>query len=413
MAYLRGNSKVGGKGIATVDIIKKLIESNESSDINSKLSKYSGTIATLNEFNNLLTSNQHNGIYDVQFSNKNPNDPLPMNKDNGVLLSSVGSTGKLQLFATQKSSGLGDLYLNSGLNGNNFQKIALQKDLDTKLNLTGGTLTGILNSNSDITTTQNIRANVGNFNNGVYSNSDITIESTNSDIKRFVFHKLEGNKDNSCFMYVQPSQFGFYDRKTNKEILYYNFSDHFLRSQAPQLILNGSRVWHEGNFDPNNYIPKATVRLGSGYDLNNLSTTGFYTIYQPLNAPNRIRGWCYIEVMLHSQDATNYILQKVYDFETGISYLRVKNAGVWKPWKPLAGANSYSKEIAANEWVGDNGAYSITITHNLGLDNITSVILTDSNKYSMSTGFSIIDNNKLKVYCTSNVAGKIVINAQP
>lgn len=413
MAFLRGHSTVGGKEVATVDMIKDLIASNESTDVNSKISKYAGSINNINDFTNLATSKNNNGIYDIQIAAKDPGSNNPIKRKDGILFSSSTDLGKMQLFSTQENSGQAELYLNSGLSGDNFQKIVLQKDLDTKLNLSGGTLTGTLNSNSDITTTQNVRANKGRFADGVYSNYDITIENAESDIKRFIFYKTEGGKDTSCFMYVQPTQFGFYDRKTGKEILYYNFSDRFLRSQSPHLILDGRRVWHEGNLNPNDYIPKATTRLGASVDMNNLTTTGFYTAYQPANSPSRMKGWCYIEVILHDGDTDRYILQKTYDFETGISYLRVKNAGTWQPWKPLAGANSYAKQVTANEWVGDSGAYAITITHNLGLDNITSVIFTDSNGYSMATGFSVIDNNKLKVYCTSNVAGKIVINAQP
>lgn len=412
---LRSGSTMSGVDIATVDMIKDLIDSNNAADVNSKVSKYAGTITNITDYNNIGSSYNNNGIYGIQIANKNTNDSLPINKKDGLMFGVANELGKLQLFGTQENGGQAELYLNSGLTGNNFQKIALQKDLDTKLSLSGGTLYGNITSNSNIETTASVVAKRGYFGSlGIESEHDISITGSESAIKRIGFKRSLNGKDTSCFMYAQSDLFGFYDRQNSKEILNYNFSDGLLRSAAPQMYLaNNKRVWHEGNFNPNDYIPKATVRLGTTVDMNTLTTTGFYTAYQPTNAPSRMKNWCYIEVILHGGDADRYVLQKIYDFETGISYLRVRNAGTWGAWKPLAGANSFAKQVAANEWIGDSGAYSITVTHNLGLDNITSVIFTDSNGYSMSTGFSVIDNNKLKVYCTSNVAGKIVINAQP
>lgn len=182
--------------------------------------------------------------------------------------------------------------------------------------------------------------------------------------------------------------------------------------EIEDLKLKNKTVWHQGNFNPNDYISINTPRYDDNTDLNNMTTTGFYTLGHATNAPPQITGWFYLEVIKHN-DEERFILQKVYDFFNSIAFWRTKTAGQWKSWRPLGGSNSYSQTVAAADWrdPDTDGAYEITITHNLGLPNITSVILTDSNGYSMSTGFHVIDTNKMIVYCSSATAGKIVINA--
>ena len=57
-----------------------------------------------------------------------------------------------------------------------------------------------------------------------------------------------------------------------------------------------------------------------------------------------------------------------------------------------------------------NGMYEMTISHNLNCTNITSVIVTDSDNISMFTGFKITSSSTIKIYCSSAVDGKVIIN---
>lgn len=407
MGFLRGGSTIAGKRIATEDMFLEVIKSNEAMDINSRIAKYEGLITTVTDFNNLTLDKSSNGIYDVQISNKITNDPLIINKKDGILFSACTDSGKMQLFSTQENSGQAEFYLNSGLADNNFQKIALQKDLDTKLSLTGGSLTGPLNSNSNIATTSDIRCRIGHFDSGLSSEADIQINNSQTQIRRVIFHRNDGSRDTSCFMYADNINFGLYDRTNNKEVLQYKFADSILRSNSPHLELNGCRVWHTGNLNPDNYVSKNYSSMND-LDLNNILIPGYYYGMPNANKPAGMSNWIYLEVV-GAQD----ILQKVYDAYLNKSFWRTKTNGKWGTWSPLGGNASYSKAIAVADWrdSDNDGAYETTITHNLGLPNITSVILTDSNGYSMSTGFSTIDNNRLIVYCGTNPVGKIVVNA--
>lgn len=407
MGFFRGGSTVGGKRVATEDMFLEVIRSNEAADINSRLAKYTGTITTVTDFNNLSLDKKDNGVYDVQIANKITNDPLIINKKDGILFNLSTDIGKLQLFSTQENGGQAEFHINSGATGNNFQKIALQKDIDKKLNLTGGTLTGTLNSNSNISTSADITARRLDTTSGISANGDIMSKISGSGEGEIGF--IDSHLNKSVYLYCNSNNAGFYDSGLGISPWYYSH-DKILKSGMTDIILSTGTVWHSGNFNPNNYIPKDTPRYDSGADLNTLLTTGFYMANNALNRPSQLDNWIYIEVIRHND---GYVLQKVYSFYKPVGYFRVRQNNAWSEWAPLGGAGSYSKAVATGDWRDSDGdgAYETTVTHNLGMPNITSVILTDSNGYSMSTGFSTIDNNRLIVYCGTNPAGKIVVNA--
>ena len=171
---------------------------------------------------------------------------------------------------------------------------------------------------------------------------------------------------------------------------------------------NNNNVWHTGNLNPDNYVSRTATLLSNSTDLNTVTTTGYYRCSTPVNAPSKITGWAYIEVIKHNN---SYALQKIYSYDGNHTYSRTLNNGTWTTWRPLGGGLSYTQNITAANWSLNDGVYELTVTHNIGSSNLTSVIVTDSNNMSMFTGFQIISSTVVKVFSSTNPAGKIVINA--
>ena len=378
MAQLRGDSKCGGKPIVTLDIMDNFIEQILGAGLDTKINKIEEDVITdFNTANTLIKDTTKNGFHQIVNG---------VNNDGkykfGQLANLSNAAARFQMYAPHHESDSSALYFRTGWNNDikNWERVATKNMLDTGLNLkfdkTGGNITGNVSINNGSLT----------VNNGVTSNG-----SNNIFTGKIKFG---------------ASSEGLLSADSNKTML--SFNDANLEITNTLLKFKGNDVWHTGNFNPNDYVSRTATLLTQGTDLNTTKITGYYRCNLATNRPSKITGWAYIEVIRHDD---NYVLQKIYSYDGNHTYARTLNNGTWTPWKPLGGGLSYTQNIVEGNWSSSDGIYEMTVTHNIGSENITSVIVTDSNKMSMFTGFQVISSTVIKVFSKTNPAGKIVINA--
>lgn len=388
MADLRGGSTVGGRPIATSDMIEKLISQEQIQDWTNKMNKFeSAAIATTTELDNVFKDKNKNGIH--QLNNVIPSTDIhPF----GGVFSANSSNYGFQIYSPEKdtSSTTNSAMYFRTRNGDtlrSWERIATYSYVDSRINTrfatTGGTISGATTINAlltinDLTVSNGLLTAIKNGN-------TVNIGSQNANFCHFT------NSANIPFHFNR-------DVKVAGEIFAGATFD--------------KKVWHEGNLTPGNYLNKSTL-LSSGYDLNSLTAEGFYRVENAVNKPSKINRWAYVEMIVHD---ASYSLQKIYNYEGNLSYMRTKHSGTWNEWVPLGGGMNSIKQVnATTDWTLDstNNLYWILVTHDLKTENIVSVVLTDTAKMSMLTGFEVIDINKTKVWCGENPTGKIVINAIP
>lgn len=380
MAQLRGDSKVGGKPIVTLDVMDNFVDQILGVSLESKISKCEDTrLNTVNDINALATDESKNGVWPVSSVEL---EKLYGMYSSGTLTNFKTPTGNFQLYAPAvEGSKLENsaLYFRTG-GGEQFykwKKVAGIDDVTTlvgkKFDKSGGTITGPTTFENSIETEGCISYGLINW---------------------FKYGMQLGVDRN--FAIAGGDNLTFFSSQAEMEM------------QKDTLRYNDFSMWHSGNFNPNDYVSRETTLLTQGTDLNTIKTTGYYRCNAAVNRPSKITGWAYIEVVRHDN---NYVLQKIYSYDGNHIYSRTLNAGAWTGWKPLGGGLSYSQNITAGNWTVNGDLYEMTVTHNIGSENITSVIVTDSNKISMFTGFQVISSTSIKVFSATNPAGKIVINA--
>lgn len=388
MADLKKGSTLGGVPIVTVDMINKILDDSGAENIENKVDKFASTVLTsATEVGQLSLDVSKNGFYKYLGSALPVVGGSAASFTEGSVLSFTtdNSKGLLQLFSptTSGTTGNSELYYKNYSNSNwelLVTKTLLNSNLANYLPLAGGTVTGALTVNGLL-------------------KSGSHIESTNGYLKSTANgNTVQIGSANTSYCHISNSA---------------NIPFHFNKDVRVQgEIYAGTsynqKVWHAGNFDPTGYI-QVSSQLANSYDLNTLLAEGSYRVYQAANRPSKITGWGYVEVIRHS-DA--WILQKIYNFEGTLSYMRTKSNGTWTDWIPMGGGMAFTKTIAATtEWTLSNNMYQMTITHSLGSENILSVVLTDASKYSMNIGFQVVDANKITVFCAENPTGKVVVNA--
>lgn len=87
---------------------------------------------------------------------------------------------------------------------------------------------------------------------------------------------------------------------------------------------------------------KKVQNLNSGYNLNNLTDTGFYIVQNPNNAPSGISDWCYVVNIPYS---SNYTLQLLAPFSSNRVFYRRKYSS-WQEWNELPNKSDILNELA-------------------------------------------------------------------
>lgn len=375
MANLRSTSTIGGRHIVSLDTMNEFIYQIQSGELEDKMKK-SETVAIENfdTATTFMKDKKKNGIWRVLNGANSPG------YNYGTLCAFSQEGARFQMYAPHKEADKSALYFRTGWDDDikDWERVAtksmLDEGLNTKFNKTGGDISGNINASGYILSNNSLRVTDGG--------SNLFTTSAASGGVRFT---TTGGL----------STFNF-DKRVNVN------GEIYAGTNA------GSKVWHSGNFNPNDYIAKSVPNLTRGTDLNTVITTGYYRCEAPVNAPSKITGWAYIEVIRHDD---SWVLQKIYSFNGTYMYSRVKENGTWRIWTPLGGGMSYSQTISASNWTAVDGIYEMTITHNIGSENIASVMVTDSNKISQFTGFQVISSTVVKVFNSTNTAGKVIINA--
>lgn len=372
MAHLRGDSTVGGKPIVTLDVMNTFVEQIQGVGLKAKINKFEED--KLNDFNTadiIIKNTDKNGFHQINNGANNNN-----KYNYGQIANLSNLNARFQLYAPHKESDVSALYFRTGWDDDikPWERVTTQSILSTELNKkfdkTGGIINGSVSIESNLVSQGSNNWLKHGTTIGV--NKDCGIQSLENGVLKLYASSANVTIDNNAFKY------------------------------------KNNNVWHSGNFTPNDYVSKTATLLSDSTDLNTINTTGYYRCNTPVNAPSKITAWAYIEVIHHS---SNYALQKIYSYDGNHTYSRTLNHGAWTAWRPLGGGLSYTQNIAEANWSLNDGVYELTITHNIGSENLTSVIVTDSNNMSMFTGFKIISPTVVKVFSSTNAAGKIVINA--
>lgn len=377
MAHLRGDSTVGGKPIVTLDVMNTFVEQIQGVGLKAKINKFEeDVIADFNTANTIIKNTDKVGFWQVNNAANNDN-----KYSYGQLSNLSNKNARFQLYAPHHESGYSALYFRTGWNNDlkSWERVTTQTMLTTELNKkfdkTGGTITGSVAIENGLTCEGLISQGTVNwlkYGTAIGANRDCGITSSNNGGLELYTSAANLTIENNAFKY------------------------------------NNNNVWHTGNLNPDNYVSRTATLLSNSTDLNTVTTTGYYRCSTPVNAPSKITGWAYIEVIKHDN---SYALQKIYSYDGNHTYSRTLNNGTWTAWRPLGGGLSYTQNITAGNWSLNDGVYELTVTHNIGSTNLTSVIVTDSNNMSMFTGFQIISSTVVKVFSSTNPAGKIVINA--
>lgn len=378
MANLLGGSTIGGKDILSVDVMNQFIYEIQTNELENKMKKYesASNITNFSTADTYIKNPKQNGLWQVVNGQGMPNNMY----NYGQLLSFSNEGARFQLYAPHKNnaSNKSELFFRTGWDSDikSWETICTRNTLDYELNKkfdkTGGDINGHINASSHI--------------------------STNSKFKVL-------NSTSSCELAMpSTSQAAF---SSASAVTKFTFDKPLYITG--ELYSNNSKVWHAGNFNPSNYQLKQSETLANDTDLNTIKTEGKYRCYKPVNAHSKVANlWNYIEVIKHSD---SYVLQKTYSYDGNYAFMRTCNNGTWTAWKSLTGALTHSATLTANSWTESSGVYSATVTHNLGSSTIASVVLTDSNNLSVFSGFEVVSSTVIKVFSSTNAAGKVVITA--
>ena len=404
MADLRAGSTVGGRPIATSDMLENIVSKEQISQWTNKMNKFENNITDASYVDSIFSDKNKNGIYQIN------NVALGTNIYQwGTLFNITSSNYGLQIYSPERSGGnanqaFSSMYFRTrnATDKRPWQRVATYEYVDfglkTKFNTTGGTINGNVN---------------------IQNNAPVLrIKNTEGSDVSLVFDR--GNNSNWKIVSSSGSLF-FQNDYTTAKTSYYNVltlgnNPKALYCDGEIYALKNKKVYHTGNLNPSSYMQHSNV-LAAGTDLNNLTSEGIYRISKAANKPANVNDWGYYIVISHG---TDWILQIAYSFNANKPvYHRVKENKVWTAWIPSGGTKSFVKTIATtSEWAQDtvaesatNGMYYLTVTHNLGYTNIISAVLTNASNVSMATGFEVIDKNKTKIWCSTNPTGKIVINA--
>lgn len=175
--------------------------------------------------------------------------------------------------------------------------------------------------------------------------------------------------------------------------------DGFGIGKAPELVNavdSAYPYYYNGNEIQNHKLSNSdgtAILLSTGYDLNNLDKTGFYSVQSPINAPtvSGASSWKYIKVIRHTY-SNGFILQEVSDFN-GIFYAyRVKKDGNWTAWKQITtdGSNpTFGTVLQTSKFnTTISGPYSATLNA-VRIGNVVTINLSrkvytfSSNEYSL------------------------------
>ncbi len=380
MAKLRGGSSVGGKPVVTIDMLNKFVKDIQEAQSKNAMQKYEPEIVTASAgMDAYIKDKSKNGIWQC-------NNVTGISMYNyGTLFNMSHINTRFQLYAPHKetnSSG-GDtsaLYFRTGWDNDikNWERVCTvsyaNQELNKKFNKTGGDVTGDINCNSRVTgaTLRVLKNNkflyldIDNVTGKIITSGDITA--------------IEVDKPLTAVNNIYVKSNG-----ANKH------------------------VWHEGNFNPGEYIKRECEELSLNYDLNNLKKVGFFKCNSPFNRPsNAPTGWYYIESL---RDGNEYGLQKIYSYQGDLAFMRAQRNGVWQEWKSIGLSASFRKDISSDLWKAGTDIYELTVTHNLNTESISSVVVTDEEKMSTFTQFQVLSPSVIKVFCSNNVTGKVVINA--
>lgn len=381
MAHLRGDSTVGGKPIVTLDIMNTFVEQIQGVGLKAKINKYEeDRLSSLSDADTIVVNKEMNGFWQVD-GTSTYNGMHPQ----GQLANLSNTTARFQMYAPVREGSSSALYFRTGEGSTirPWERVVtnsiLTEQLKTKVDSSNGTASNLTISDQLVAYGDAYIGQVNLFRSGFFIGT--------TDI---------GNSNVSCA--IAPNNNGIW-LKAGTSGLYV---------EPNALRYNNNNIWHSGNLNPNDYVSRTAELLTASTDLNTVKNTGYYRCSSPTNAPSKVTGWAYIEIIKHSD---TYVLQKIYSYDGNYTYSRTLNNGTWTTWTPLGGGLSFTKDITSGNWSLNGDMYEMTVTHNLGSENITSVIVTDSNKISMFTGFQIISSTVIKVFSATNSSGKIVINA--
>ena len=380
MAQLRGDSTVGGKPIVTLDMMNEFVEQMQGVGLKAKINKYESTkLKSLLDADVVGVNREMNGIWSIEDTKEYKN-MYPQ----GQLTSFSNLISKFQLYAPEKESTKSKksaLYFRTGnSNFNDWERVAtktmLDEELSRKFDKTGGTISGAVA-----------------IENGLQCEGFISHGPVN-----WLKCGTEIGIDRDC---------GIVSSDNNGLSLYTNSARMIIEDKV--FKYNGHDIWHSGNFHPEFFVSRDATLLRASTNLDNVITTGYYRCENPVNVPSKITDWVYVEVIRHDD---NNVLQKIYSYNGQHTYSRTLNHGIWNAWRALGGGLSATRSITSGNWSwSGSGVYEMTVTHDIGSENISSVIVTDENKMSMFTGFQVISPTVIKVFSSTNPSGKIVINA--
>lgn len=370
MAKLRDGSTVGGKPIVSLDLMNDVIYQITSIEIASKMNRTeSDKITDFSKTDSYIKDKNKNGFWQVENAT---NTTL---NNNGLIANLSSDSARFQLYASNATNEESTLYFRTGWNNSikDWRKVVtdtiLENKLNTKFDKVGGDISGSIEATNYISTNAYLRA-----------------KNSNNDYLKF---SINSNKE------------GYYEVSSN--VARHNFNKPI--NASSKMTVDNNLVYHEGIFDYN-ALAKKNAQASSYSDTNRLVESGVYYGTFSSNCP--VSSICYIDVSTND-NGTN-LIQRLYSTE-GKSYYRVYNSGTWTKWFTTGGNLTFSKNILTSSWTNSNGMYEMTITHNLGSDKITSVVVTDADNISMFTGFKILSTSSIKVYSSTAVEGKVIINA--
>lgn len=371
MAKLRGGSTVGGNPIVSLDVMNDVIYQLTNIELASKMNKFEqDKITDFSKTDSYIKDKNKNGFWQIENAT---NTTL---NNNGLLANLSNDNARFQLYASNKSNEESTLYFRTGWDNSikDWRKVVtdtiLEDGLNTKFDKTGGDISGSIEATNYISTNSYLRA----------KNSD-------NDYLKF---NINSNKE------------GYYEASSN--VTRHNFNKPI--NAKSSMTVDDNLVYHAGIFDYNDYAINNS-KAATYSDVSRIVDSGNY--YGTFTANSPVTDTiCYLNVSSNN-DGTN-IIQRLYS-TTGKAYFRVCNSGTWTKWFTMGGNLSYTRTIGENNWTSADDIYELIVTHNLGTDNITSVVVTDSDNISMFTGFKITSTSTIKIYSSTAVAGKVVINA--
>lgn len=185
-------------------------------------------------------------------------------------------------------------------------------------------------------------------------------------------------------------------------------SANILKAFKDLFVYKGNTIWHSGNFERDSYEKIAYEVIDGVCDVSSLLNNGKYICksFSDVNSIiNPIGG--YVEVIRYNADN---ILQKIYSMCGNYVLIRAIYNGQLNNFKVVAAKQTFDQDVNLLSWNLENEMYYTDVTHDLLYSGIASVTLTDSDGFSMATGFKIINDTTIRIYSASKIAGKAVIN---